>query len=63
MRSDIKEIKKDVSDLRTNDQLRGQKITAIEKVADEYLEQEKSNRELLNDIRFKLELLKPLKGL
>jgi hypothetical protein len=58
MRGDIKEIKKDVNDLRASDQAREQRLRHIESQQEQTRENEKSNQQLLTEIAIKLQLLK-----
>lgn len=60
MRTDIKEIKKDVEDLKSNDKVRAQRLQHVEERA---LEASQANRDLLDEINEKIDLIRGLKGI
>jgi len=60
MRSDIKEIKKDVEDLKSNDKARAIRLDNVEARA---LEASRANKELLDEMNEKLDVIRKLRKL
>lgn len=60
MRSDLREIKRDVDELKSNDKERTLRIEHIEKQANNASQ---ANRDILDEINDKIDLLKSMRGI